>query len=201
MSTNNSLLSQQQQLVSQISEFAKIGTANIASATINGATANPTGSIIMWAGTAAPTGYQLCDGTAISRTTYATLFAVISTTYGAGDTTTTFNVPDMRGFAPVGVGTSSNATDADSIAHVADTWALGQKRNDRFQSHRHNRSSGGASELVLNSGGVFGLTGGVATATYKTTTYEPVVDGFNGTPRIKANTMGKRIAINFCIKL
>lgn len=57
----------------------------------------PTGSVIPFAGTSAPTNYLLCYGQAISRSTYATLFGVISTTYGIGDGLTTFNVPDLRG--------------------------------------------------------------------------------------------------------
>ena len=54
----------------------------------------PTGTILPFAGTTAPSGYLLCDGSAISRTTYADLFAVIGTIYGTGDGSTTFNVPD-----------------------------------------------------------------------------------------------------------
>jgi microcystin-dependent protein len=57
----------------------------------------PTGSIIVYAGSSAPTGFLFCDGSAISRTTYATLFGVLSTTYGAGDSSSTFNIPDIRG--------------------------------------------------------------------------------------------------------
>lgn len=57
----------------------------------------PVGSIVDYAGLTAPTGWLLCFGQAISRTTYAALFAVISTTYGVGDGSTTFNLPDLRG--------------------------------------------------------------------------------------------------------
>lgn len=57
----------------------------------------PTGVIQEYAGAAAPTGYLLCYGQAISRVTYAGLYAVIGTTYGTGDGSTTFNVPDRRG--------------------------------------------------------------------------------------------------------
>jgi microcystin-dependent protein len=57
----------------------------------------PAGVISPYGGTAAPTGWLLCHGQAVNRTTYATLFAVISTTYGAGDGSTTFNLPDIRG--------------------------------------------------------------------------------------------------------
>ena len=57
----------------------------------------PAGVIWPYGGTAAPTGYLLCDGSAVSRSTYATLFAAVNTAYGAGDGSTTFNVPDLRG--------------------------------------------------------------------------------------------------------
>lgn len=55
----------------------------------------PTGSVMPYAGSTAPTGWLICDGSAISRTTYADLFAVIGTTYGAGDGSTTFKLPDF----------------------------------------------------------------------------------------------------------
>jgi microcystin-dependent protein len=57
----------------------------------------PIGTVLDYAGTTAPDGALLCFGQAVSRTTYAALFAVISTTYGTGDGTTTFNLPDARG--------------------------------------------------------------------------------------------------------
>lgn len=56
-----------------------------------------TGTVLPFAGSTAPTGWLLCYGQAISRTTYANLFAVIGTTYGVGDGSTTFNLPDLRG--------------------------------------------------------------------------------------------------------
>lgn len=65
-------------------------------------TSIPTGAYLPYGGTTAPTGFLLCDGTAVSRTTYADLFAVIGTSYGTGDGATTFNVPDLRGRAPFG---------------------------------------------------------------------------------------------------
>ena len=60
------------------------------------------GAIKPWGKTTAPVGYLLCDGTAVSRTTYADLFAILSTTYGAGDSSTTFNVPQLQGKTPQG---------------------------------------------------------------------------------------------------
>lgn len=62
----------------------------------------PAGSVLPYAGSAAPTGWLLCQGQAVSRTTYADLFAAVGTTYGVGDGTTTFNVPDMGGRVPAG---------------------------------------------------------------------------------------------------
>ena len=95
-----------------------IATADVDSAAI---TANklasdvgttPTGSILAFAGASAPTNWLLCHGQAISRATYAALFAVLGATYGSGDGSTTFNIPDLRGRAIAGQddmgGTSAN---------------------------------------------------------------------------------------------
>jgi microcystin-dependent protein len=60
------------------------------------------GVLFDYAGTVAPAGWLMCDGSAVSRTTYATLFGVIGTTYGAGDGATTFSLPDFRGRVAVG---------------------------------------------------------------------------------------------------
>ena len=68
----------------------------------------PAGSIIAWSGSSAPTGYLLCDGTAVSRTTYAALFAVAGTGYGVGDGSSTFNLPDLRDRLPLGKGTNNS---------------------------------------------------------------------------------------------
>ena len=63
----------------------------------------PAGIIIPFAGTVAPENYLFCDGSAVSRTTYATLYAVIGDTFGAGDGSSTFNLPDLSGRVPLGV--------------------------------------------------------------------------------------------------
>ena len=80
--------------------FPNINAAVTATpAAINAATSfdMPSGSIIVYAGSSAPTGWLFCDGSAISRSTYATLFGIISTSYGVGDGSSTFNLPDIRG--------------------------------------------------------------------------------------------------------
>lgn len=63
-----------------------------------------TGAITAYAGVSIPPGFLLCDGSAVSRSTYAALFTALGTTYGVGDGSTTFNLPDLRGRAAVGVG-------------------------------------------------------------------------------------------------
>lgn len=70
----------------------------------------PTGKIVAYGGAAAPTGWGLCDGGAISRTTFADLFAVLGTTYGAGDGSTTFNKPDLRQRFPLGKAASGTGS-------------------------------------------------------------------------------------------
>ena len=69
------------------------------------------GEIKLWTAAAAPQHWLLCQGQALSRTTYADLFAVLGETYGAGDGTTTFNLPDFRGRAPLGAGQGSGLTE------------------------------------------------------------------------------------------
>ena len=79
---------------------AKIQDGAVTAAKLDSAAVSvlmPTSTILPYAGSAAPTGYFLCDGSAKSRTTYAGLFAIIGTTYGVGDGSTTFNIPDLRG--------------------------------------------------------------------------------------------------------
>ena len=116
----------------------------------------PTGSLMPYAGSSAPTGYLLCDASAVSRTTYATLFGVIGTTYGAGDGSTTFNLPDLRGRLPMGAGTgtglNSSGTGLPSgtaqTARTRGQW-LGEETHllttAELASHTHaNTVSGGS---------------------------------------------------------
>ena len=81
-----------------------------------------------------PTGYLFCDGSAVSRTTYADLFGVIGTTYGSGDGSTTFNLPSKEGLVTVGI--DSNDTSFDTIGETG-----GEKTHtlsvDEMPSHNH----------------------------------------------------------------
>lgn len=65
----------------------------------------PTGLITPFGGASAPDGFLLCDGAAVSRSTYADLFAVVGTNYGVGDGSSTFNLPNLKGRVPVGLDT------------------------------------------------------------------------------------------------
>lgn len=89
----------------------------------------PTGAIFPYAGASAPTGYLMCDGTAVSRSTYAALFAVLSTTYGPGDGSTTFGLPDLRGRAPVGENPNGGPNDNNRVAPNTLRGAVGGERN------------------------------------------------------------------------
>lgn len=71
---------------------------------------NMVGQIVMFGGSTAPKGWKICDGSALSRTTYSKLFGVIGTTWGTGNGSTTFNIPDLRGRAPVGAGQGTGLT-------------------------------------------------------------------------------------------
>ena len=87
-------------------------STNIATTAFAKSTGAPTGSIFMWGTASAPTGYLFCNGSAVSRTTYATLYGIVGTTFGVGDNSTTFNLPNFNGSMPIGVtgATSSSFT-------------------------------------------------------------------------------------------
>ena len=92
----------------------------------------PAGTIQAWPSSVPPVGWLVCDGSEVSRITYAGLFSVIGTTYGAGDLSTTFNLPDLRGKFIRGLGGNSDAlgvTQLDGVGshtHTINVW--GQKR-------------------------------------------------------------------------
>jgi microcystin-dependent protein len=81
----------------------------------------PTGALIPFGGAAAPTGYLLCDGAAVDRTTYADLYTVLLDVYGAGDGSTTFNVPDMRDRVAAGASDAATPNAAGDVAGK-DVW-------------------------------------------------------------------------------
>ena len=83
----------------------------------------PTGSLMPFAGTVAPDGWLLCDGSAVSRSTYGDLFALVGEAYGAGDGSSTFNLPDFADRGPIGPGTYTVGTGIGDWAPAAATAA------------------------------------------------------------------------------
>lgn len=115
------------------SGYYTINVDNIYAPTLPGV---PITAVCAFAATAVPTGWLVCNGAAVSRSTYAALFAAIGTTYGAGDGSTTFNLPDIRGYFVRGwdngrgvdsgrVFGSNQGTTNLSHAHTGNTSAVG----------------------------------------------------------------------------
>ena len=139
----------------------------------------PPGAIMPFAMNSAPAGWLAANGTAVSRSTYAALFAAISTTYGAGNGSTTFALPDLRGYFVRGSGTNSDGTASG---------AFGAKQTDEFKSHQHTSgyhivTTGGYGQT--NTGSTFATSTGTGTNTNAT----------GGT-----ETRPKNIAMLYCIK-
>ena len=111
----------------------------------------PAGTISAYGGVAAPMGWLLCQGQLVSRTTYAALFAAIGNTYGAGDGSTTFAVPDLRGRVPAG----ADSGDADfALGHPGGTKTV-TLTVDQIPSHTHRAPSG--SFGIVGAGGTYGV--------------------------------------------
>lgn len=133
---------------------APVTTANAMVATtefvINNGT--PSGALMMWPTGTAPAGWLLCNGSAVNRTTYAALFAVIGTTFGFGDGSTTFNVPDYRNRMPVGAGT------------LYAVGGLGGSKDAIVVSHTHSVTGGTTASTVVT---------GVSTGSTTAVAYAP----------------------------
>ena len=93
---------------------------------------SPIGSIQAYGGSTAPTGWLMCDGSAVSRSTYAMLFSVIGTTYGEGDGSTTFNLPDLTGKVAVGSGTDYALGSSGGKDKVTLSAAIGAGLGDAY---------------------------------------------------------------------
>lgn len=102
----------------------KILDGAVTAAKLASGSAMPIGAILPYGGATAPTGYLLCDGAAVSRTTYSGLFAILSTLYGVGDGSTTFNLPNLKGKIPVGLDAAQTEFDVQGEAGGAKTHTL-----------------------------------------------------------------------------
>jgi microcystin-dependent protein len=115
----------------------------------------PPGSLMPYAGAAAPTGWLLTYGQEVSRTTYAGLYAVIGTTYGTGNGSTTFNVPDLRGRAPFGkddMGGTAASRITNAVSGLVATTLGSTGGNQNVQSHSHAVTDPGHTHTVTDPG-------------------------------------------------
>jgi len=152
----------------------------------------PPGIILPYAGTAAPDGALLCQGQAVSRTTYDRLYALIANTYGAGDGSTTFNVPDLQGRIPVGKGSGAGTTALGANEGLALASRRPHHRHTVTDSHVHIQpndeqfmvlyGSGGSGFGVVSGGRVAQLEGGSGPAGGGAIVVGPVAAVANDTP-------------------
>ena len=153
----------------------------------------PAGAVQAFAMNRAPSGWLACDGAAVSRSTYAALFAELSTGYGAGDGSTTFNVPDLRGYFVRGFGTNSDGTSAGSFA---------VKQADNFKSHTHAVTDPGHSHNIQ----YYQSTGGGTAAANAQVINSATGVTASATTNISIQNTGdtetrpKNIAMLYCIK-
>jgi microcystin-dependent protein len=172
-----------------------------------------TGSIHTFAN-AIPAGYHLleCAGTAVSRTTYSELFALIGITHGQGDGSLTFNLPDYRGRFLRGVdGGATN--DPDSAARTAMNTGgntgdnIGSIQADAMQGHYHSFFADTTANVFspIAVGGADGsdahtVRGGSGGLVYNLYMYSPITDGTNGTPRTSSESRSKNAYVKYYIK-
>ena len=189
---------------------ASVTTAKIADGAVTSAKLGndiilvPAGAVMPFAMNSAPSGWLAANGSAVSRTTYAGLFTAIGTTYGAGDGSTTFNLPDLRGYFVRGAGTNSDAT-------VSGTF--GAKQADAVIAHTHSGTTGNDSpDHSHGFTGGSGTTGASSaqvnpnsfTATYYTngasTRHQHAFTTSSQSPAGATETRPKNIALLYCIK-
>lgn len=149
----------------------------------------PTGAIQPYAGASAPVGWLMCSGQAVSRTTYAALFAVVGSAFGAGDGSTTFNVPDLRGEFLRG---------ADNGRGIDSGRTLGSEQTDALKSHRHYTFALPSGMYWNGAGG----TGPIVTGQPLNATFGPIQNKASATTEVTGDveTRPRNVAVNFLIK-
>ncbi|MBF0208368.1 MAG: tail fiber protein [Oligoflexia bacterium] len=165
------------------------------------------GEIKAYAGNNPPNGYLLCDGQQYNRTgTYSNLFHVIGTTWGSGDGSTTFNVPDLRGMFLRGAGT--NATKLKAIGGNFSGDVVGTFLSDQGQDHKHidaghTHPFKRYRDVSYQSAPSWGSEGPLHQEHYGLTGYANIggpVTNNSGTPRIGDETRPASYSINYIIK-
>jgi microcystin-dependent protein len=174
---------------------AKLNSAAAPTVTLTAEERTPAGAVMAFAMNSAPTGWLEADGTAVSRSTYAALFSAIGTTYGAGDGSTTFALPDLRGIFVRGSG-------EQTISGTAYSGTFAQKLRDQMQTitgsfrafARIDAFSGAFTDGGQFSGG-FGQAGGQG----NDHTYNFSSANSSGA-RTGTETRPANIALLYCIK-
>ena len=180
-------------------------TTQIATTAFVVANAVLTGALLMWPTTSAPSGYLLCNGTAVSRTTYSDLYAVIGTTFGAGDGSTTFNLPNYADRMPIGTGTiatgiGSSGGSSSVTLSISNLPSHNHGVNDPGHYHTPNLANGGGgfgndvANYVTNSQGNTSSTGPALNSAYTGITTQNTGSGASIT------TISPYLGINFIIK-
>lgn len=158
--------------------------------------ASPTASVIAFAGSSAPSGWLLCYGQAVSRTTYADLFTAIGTTYGSGDGSTTFNLPDLRGRAVFGkddMGASAANRITSGVSGITGTTLGASGGDQNMAQHNHGVTDPGhyhVQGFYWNStaGTRYGYEDGGASSSY-------FDSGSGGTGNVGAKTQTKTTGV------
>ena len=139
-------------------------------ANLTGIEGIPTATIVPWSSASVPSGFLECDGSAVSRTTYATLFGIVGTTYGVGDGSTTFNVPDLADNVPVGksnnkaLASTGGANTVAATGNVGGSTANATLTTAQLASHSHNMP-GALTGGSPSAGAGFGYQRNTANAT------------------------------------
>ena len=128
-------------------------------ANLTGIEGIPTATIVPWSSSSVPTGFLECNGAAVSRSTYSALFAIVGTTYGAGDGATTFNLPDLQDNVAMGksgtkaLASTGGANTVTSTGNVGGSTANATLTTAQLASHSH--SAPGARAGPDTSGGAW----------------------------------------------
>lgn len=138
----------------------------------------PTGSLTAYAGATEPSGWLFCSGQAVSRTTYSALFAVLGTTYGSGDGSTTFNLPDLRNRFVAGKGAETWSDTLNEKAGSKDLIVVSHFHSGPTHSHSFTTFNAGDhlhQIKVKNNAAAYGsgLLGPSTTTSWVTGEYEP----------------------------
>jgi microcystin-dependent protein len=160
----------------------------------------PTGVLLPFAADAAPSGWLICDGTALSRTTYARLFAVIGTAYGSGDGTATFNLPDLRGRVPVGKGSHADVStlgNNDGVAAASRSPRHNSTHNLTLPDHQHNLQLGQGGGFITITGN---STGPAPIITTGSVTSFPAINGSVGPGGARPVDTPAYVVTNYIIK-